>query len=92
MGALREFREETGINDDFIQELKLLKCDFKFTDLFKRNVSEKCYTILLTKKCNPKLDAKEHQNFKWHNVNEISKENYKFPSNFKAFCEAKKLW
>ena len=92
MGALREFREETGISDDTIQEIKLLKCDFKFTDLYKRKVSEKCFAILLTKKCSPKLDAKEHQNFKWHDVNKISEENYKFPSNFQAFCEAKKLW
>lgn len=92
MGGLREFHEETGFAYDQIQAVYSLELEFHFKDKFNREVLEKCYGLLLKEKKDPAIDSHEHQSFKWHLVSHITEENYKFPSNFSAFLEAKKLW
>lgn len=92
LGALREFHEETGFGYDDVKAIELLSLDFTFTDNFQRNILEKCYGLLLKEKKSPTIDSSEHQNYKWMEVSKVTSENYKFPSNFKALEEAKKLW
>lgn len=91
IGALREFQEETGFAYDDIKSVHTLKCAFKFQDQYKKNVLEKCFAVFLHQKKNPTLDSSEHQSFKWIAIDQVTEKNYKYPSNYEAFLEAKNL-
>lgn len=80
-GAKRELQEETGLSPKKIFDLGH---SFKY-DKFEEFV----FGAVLAK--SPKkitLDPKEHDDFMWVDLKKISKESYKYPSNFEAFIVA----
>lgn len=87
--AFRELVEETGIDQG---ELVDLKYEQEFHDRWERNVKERSY-LFLTANENPlvRIDSKEHQNFRWVELNQINQETFRFPGNYNAFKLAKGL-
>ena len=86
-GAQRELVEETGIQTEDIFDLDL---KFNFTDQYGKEVVEKAYVALL--KSTPTeitLDPHEHIDYKWKNLDAITTQDFKFPTNFEAFQKAK---
>ncbi len=89
--AARELKEETGIKAKQDQLIEL-KYEFEFTTQKNQEVIEKCFLIILNKK--PKIDLskqkfKEHKDYKWVEIEDVSINNYKFQSSYDAFSEAK---
>jgi dATP pyrophosphohydrolase len=85
-GALRELQEETGIETDGLVDLDF---NFEFMDRFQKQVKEQVYLCLLKKTPGEiKISPEEHTDYKWVKVNELSKEDFKFESNYHAFIKA----
>lgn len=81
IGAIREVKEETGIEAQSLIDLGLV---FSFTDRFNKLAREKCYLLYLAKVPEIKI-SNEHQNFKWVEISKVKDSDYKFPSNYEAF-------
>ncbi|MBL7665835.1 MAG: NUDIX domain-containing protein [Bacteriovoracaceae bacterium] len=88
--ALREAEEETGLKLKNIDKQILLPKTYYFTDRFEREVEEKCFLLISKKRWDVKIDPKEHLEYHWKKMKDVTSENYKFPSNFEAFELAKK--
>jgi 8-oxo-dGTP pyrophosphatase MutT (NUDIX family) len=86
-GAVRETHEETGIE---IGPTKLidLGLEFKFQDQWQREVTERCYLLLLKNKPEIVIDSKEHQAFIWKNIEDVVEADFKFQSNYAVFKHA----
>lgn len=82
--ALRELKEETGINASAITQLKTV---FKFHDRWGKDVMEYCF-LATTNQSDITISKQEHQSFKWVPIDQVTKENFKYESNFQAFQEA----
>ena len=81
-GAERELFEETGIK----AQPKEINLSFEFHDRWGKDVLEKVfYAISMTEEV--VLSKEEHEDFKWLDVELITKENFKYPSNYEAFME-----
>ena len=81
--AKRELQEETGICD-----AELEKLDYSFTfksPLHKKDVLEQAFLAKIKNRPKIILDGKEHEDFAWIELNAITRENYKYESNFIAF-------
>jgi 8-oxo-dGTP pyrophosphatase MutT (NUDIX family) len=89
-GALREAIEETSLKVEALIDMVDLKLTFEFTDQRKRKVHEKCFLFILEEKFDVKIDPHEHQDFKWINIDSITDDSVKFPSNFEALQKAQK--
>ena len=85
--ASRELIEETKIESQ-VNETDLF---FKFHDQWKKDVTEQVFwATSLTREV--EISSDEHQDYKWINIEEISKDSYKYPSNFEAFKECLKCF
>ncbi|MCB9060170.1 MAG: NUDIX domain-containing protein [Halobacteriovoraceae bacterium] len=82
--ARRELIEETSLE---IDDIRILDIEFKFEDQWKRSVQEKCFLAKVKSK-GVLLDPFEHQSFIWKKKNQISKETYKYSSNFECFLKS----
>lgn len=89
--ALREFKEETGINPKNIFVLVDLKLEHKFLSRRGYPVKERSYVIVVEEQ-KVKIDPKEHQDYEWLPIKSIRSTKYKFPTNFESFCLAKKTF
>ena len=84
--ALRELKEETGLIPSSFFELDI---NINFKDQWSREVEEKCFLAFATHSSAITIDSKEHCAFKWLEVKNVTRENYKFESNWNAFLIAK---
>lgn len=85
--ALRESQEETGISEKIILEMASLKMQFRFKDQYGDEVDEHCFHLKLKEQFEPTLDQNEHQAYQWLHFNQVSKENYRFLSNYQVFLK-----
>ena len=88
--AIREIKEEIGIT---VNVEKLIDLNFKFKyQNHQRNhdYEEFCFACEIESANEIQISAVEHSDFKWIDINQVSKDNYRFESNFKAFELAKK--
>lgn len=75
--AIRELREETGISATVIE----IPFEFSFVDRWDYLVSEKTFLCKLNHKQNPIL-SEEHTEYRWKKINLITREDYKYETNF----------
>ena len=85
--AAREIQEETGIS---IEATKLidLGLEFNFNDQWQREVTERCYLLLLQNPVEIKIDPKEHQAYVWKNIQDVNTQDFKFQSIYAVFKHA----
>jgi len=81
--ARREMVEEIGITDNVID----IDLSFHFHDRWGSDVEEKVFLYNPQKKPIIKL-SEEHQSYKWIPIDDVTVENYVFPTNFDAFKKA----
>lgn len=85
-GALRELKEETGIEASSLIDLDL---GFKFKDRWEKDVLEQVYLCPLEETPKEiKISELEHQDYKWISIDKVKNEHFKYPSNYEAFCVA----
>ena len=84
VAALRELREETGVEADVIE----LDLEFRYIDRWDHAVREKVYLCVLAKKPTIKI-SEEHLSYKWIPLEKVHASDYLFSSNFEAFEIAK---
>jgi dATP pyrophosphohydrolase len=90
-GALRETQEETALPIENIVDIRELGLIFNFVDRWKRKVEERTFLIVSDKQWKPTLDPKEHDDWKWVNLDEISPELLEWPSNREALMKASRI-
>ncbi len=83
-GGLREAIEETGLKVEHIIDIIDLGISHDFTDEKKRNCHEKSFLLILDHKFTVKIDPKEHQDFKWVELEKIHKDMVKHRGNFET--------
>ena len=88
-GGLREAIEETQLNIETIVDIVDLGLSYDFTDQRGRKVHEKSFLIICDKMWDIIIDPKEHQSFKWINLEEIEEGIVKFRSNLETLEKAK---
>lgn len=81
-GAKRELLEETNIDSDVFDT----GYEFSFTSRWHKNATEKCFYAFATSE-KIKL-SEEHQNYKWIDSRDITRNDYKFETNFIALTKA----
>jgi 8-oxo-dGTP pyrophosphatase MutT (NUDIX family) len=86
--ALREAREESGLDPQNIDLIIPLECTFFFKDQYGKNVSENVFLIKCKKIWDVTIDPKEHQAYKWMPTQDIQREVVKYESNFIALTKA----
>ncbi len=96
--AIREVFEETGVEISNRGHIRELPFEFEFKDRWGRDIIEKLFFTTFYEgrdrrsKVKIKLDETEHQNYVWKRVDDISKDDYAYDSNFKSFlCAYKNL-
>lgn len=87
--ALREMEEETSLTQKSVLKMSQSNLVFKFHDQWGYDVEEYVFFIELKGREEIIIDKSEHQDFKW--LNKVTKEDFKFESNFQALREAQKL-
>ena len=90
-GGLREAMEETQLPVEAIVDIVSLGLAYDFIDQRGRKVHEESFLIILDQKWNVKIDASEHQNFKWVHIDEIHREIVKHESNFETLLKSQNL-
>ena len=80
-GAKREMLEETGLSPHEIFDLGY---SFEYDEFLEHVFG----AVFLKSPGKITLDPKEHDDFKWVDLDQISKASYKFPSNFESFIVA----
>jgi len=86
--ALREAVEETKLTPDNIERIIPTTIEYKFTDQWQKNVTEKVFFIQCKNIWDVVLDPSEHVSFKWVDQNEIKKDSVHFESNYQALVKA----
>ncbi len=84
-GAFREVVEETTISRNLIQKFAQLPLEYQFRDQWGKDVLEFTFCFLIDESATIKLDEHEHQNYEWINADKVTKQHYKYPSNFEVF-------
>ncbi len=87
IGAIRELKEETGIESVSLIDLGLIH---RFIDQYQKFVVEKCFLYYSPKKPQIIL-SEEHSEFQWIPVSKIKETDYTFPSNYQAYKKAKEI-
>lgn len=90
-GALRETIEETGLKVENIVDMLGLGLKYQFTDQWKRKVQEECYLIIVDTPFQVKIDAHEHQDFKWVSLLDIHPDIVKYPSNYEPLAKSQRI-
>ena len=88
-GGLREAIEETQLNIETIVDIVDLGLNYDFVDQRGRKVHEKSFLIICDKIWDIKIDPKEHQSFKWIDLEEVKEGIVKFRSNLETLEKAK---
>ncbi len=84
-GAKRELKEESGFKN-FLW-VKNLERSFHYKKNDKGFI-EYLFVAGVDEVFEPIIDPKEHEDFKWISINDITKESYEFESNYLAFIYA----
>jgi 8-oxo-dGTP pyrophosphatase MutT (NUDIX family) len=90
-GALREAIEETQLQIEAIIDIVDLNLVYKFTDKWKRKVTEKCFLIILDKKWEVQIDDHEHQDHQWVKLDELTEGIVHYPSNYETLEKSRYL-
>jgi 8-oxo-dGTP pyrophosphatase MutT (NUDIX family) len=90
-GGLREAIEETALPVESILDIVDLGMNYEFKDRRGRKAHEKCFLILTDQKWTVKIDAKEHQDFKWVDQHDIEEGIVEYSSNFETLLKAQKI-
>lgn len=90
-GGLREAIEETHLKIEDMVEMLDLELTYNFIDARKRDVHEESFLLVFDKKWNVIIDPKEHQDFKWVNINDVTQDDVKHKSNFETIRKSQKL-
>ena len=85
--AARELQEETQFQN--IKQFIPLDLAFQFyREHNNTHYTEQSFLALLDFSIKPKLDTKEHQDFKWIPLGEVTSHHYEYTSNFEAYEKA----
>lgn len=87
-GALRETQEETALKIESIVDIHEIGLVYKFVDRWKRKVEERTFLIVSDVQWKPTLDPKEHDDWKWVTLREITPDMLEFPSNSETLFKA----
>ena len=89
--AIREFCEETSLTENDIVDFRDLGLDFRFYDQYQTDVKERVYLVTISYESldKIKLDPKEHDQYEWTELSKISKQSFKFYSNYLSLLMAK---
>ena len=90
MAALREAKEETGLDFDQILQVVQLPLAFEFDDRWGKRVYEATFLVVMKNIFKVKIDKSEHDKSLWRDCKKIKNTNYKFGTNFETFKEAMK--
>ncbi|EPZ50106.1 dihydroneopterin triphosphate pyrophosphatase family protein [Bacteriovorax sp. BAL6_X] len=82
--AKRELLEETSIDNAEIIEIDQT---FEFHDRWSKDVTEYCF-LARTSQNEIVISPQEHQGYKWVPLNQVTKKDFKYESNFIAFQKA----
>ena len=89
--ALREAMEETALTQENVVDMRELGMDFEFPDRWGHQAKEKVFLLECQSVFNPKLDSKEHQDYKWVSKDRINKDSVKYESNWLALQKTMEL-
>ena len=81
--ARREMVEEIGVADNVID----INLSFTFFDRWGSDVLEKVFLYHPAKKPDITISS-EHQSYKWKSLQETTKEDFAYPTNFEALKKA----
>ena len=85
--AVRELAEETSWSK--VRNIQPLGLSFEFCcQRTARPYREECFLALLTAPATPHIDAREHQQFRWHSTQQMVPSHYRYASNFEAYEKA----
>ena len=87
-GALRETQEETALQIETIVDIHEIGLVYKFVDRWKRKVEERTFLIVSEAQWKPTLDPKEHADWKWVVLSEITPDLLEWPSNNETLLKA----
>lgn len=90
-GALRETQEETALKLESIVDIVEIGLVFKFVDRWKRKVEERTFLIVSDQQWKPTLDPKEHVDWKWVPLSEVSTDLLEWPSNSQTLLKAAQI-
>jgi dATP pyrophosphohydrolase len=90
-GAIREVKEETGIEETHIQKITDLELDFEFIDQWGNDVLEKVFCFKISKKSDIVIDPSEHDQYEWSSAFSYIQSLIKFPSNFSSIKKVMEL-
>lgn len=82
--AIREVKEETGIEEKYLESITDLDLDFQFTDQWGNDVLEKVFCFKISIKPNIVIDPSEHCEYKWSSTFSYMQSLIKFPSNISS--------
>ena len=85
--AVRELAEETSLSN--LRSIQPLGLSLEFScQRTARSYREECFLALLTTLATPHIDAREHQQFRWHSTQQVVPSHYRHSSNFEAYEKA----
>ena len=87
-GALRETQEETALQLESIIDIHEIGLVYKFLDRWKRKVEERTFLIMSDQQWKPTLDPKEHSDWKWVGLNDVTSNMLEWPSNTETLLKA----
>jgi 8-oxo-dGTP pyrophosphatase MutT (NUDIX family) len=86
--ALRETIEETGLDIEDMVDMINLGLVHQFKDQKNRMVVEQTFLLVADKIWKVKIDSHEHQESHWCEMNKLSENSVKFPSNWESLQKA----
>lgn len=83
-GAKREALEETSLKLQNVERVEALNTTFEFHDRWGNDVIENVFVIEAKEKWDVILDITEHQDYKWIDEKELTRDSVHYESNYKA--------
>lgn len=84
--AKRELLEETQLAG----ELTELNIQFEFKDRWERSVLEKVFLAKIIGEPPVQISDEEHQDYQWIPLDQVSRDNFGYESNYTSFLESLK--
>jgi lipoyl(octanoyl) transferase len=90
-GGLREAIEETKLKIEALIDLASLDLSYDFVDQRERQVHEECFLLVMEEKWEVKIDPHEHDDFKWLEIESLTRDTVKFESNYQCLVKAQEI-